>query len=149
MLPSLWPDIHRNVSDVIVHVLPADTVSLVLSSTLAAFYRNLRLDAEVRAKMVTHATTSKISVRTPTQHTLNFEINLNYAHARDLKLLLQQRIDVPVEQQILRYKHPRRFEVHEGDPLMQCDVRANSTLILDLKPRKAKAYSGVVSRARR
>ena len=118
-------------------------------TSLAIYEPNLPLEVEQRTETITQTATSKVIVVTPTQHILELDINLNFADARDLKSLVQQRTGVPVQQQILRYKYPARFEVKEGRPLIEHDVGPNSVLILELKPEKVAASPNIIQRAKR
>ncbi|KZV64159.1 hypothetical protein PENSPDRAFT_691028 [Peniophora sp. CONT] len=144
IVPTLWPHIYDTVTEIVVRTPPTE--------------------AEERMKMITEVATSTVSVNMPDGKTLKFEINLNYADARDLKLLIQKKIGVPVERQVLSLHNMKWVnkrdgtsgyaqtgtEIFEDDALIECYVSPGDTLRMRLtrKPQEAPVLDVVVRSGR-
>ncbi|VDB92110.1 unnamed protein product [Peniophora sp. CBMAI 1063] len=142
ILPALWKDICANVTEV--------HVTLPLT------------EEEKRLKRLTEEATSRIHVEAPTGQKYAFDINFNCADARDLKYLVEQKIGVPIERQVLTHTtyNPRvgnknraaarslvGREVAENDVLINCFVDPEDSLRLKISPKESSTLD-VVIRAR-
>ncbi|KZV64150.1 hypothetical protein PENSPDRAFT_691022 [Peniophora sp. CONT] len=99
IIPELWQDIWNSVLEVAVKIPPTD--------------------AERRLALVTGGTTTKVSVKVPAGQYHEFRINLHCATAHDLKLMLQEKIGVPVERQILLYGRLVDIEEYTMDEIRE------------------------------